>query len=52
MKKARQAIRGWTEHHLNSLHLYCLMVSLGVPRKPALAIAREIEGLGLHRVIY
>lgn len=52
MDKARQAIRGWTEHHLNALHLYCLLVSLGVPRKPALAIAREIESLGWHRAIY
>ena len=52
MDKARRAIRGWTEHHLNALHLYCLMVYLGIPRKTALAIAAALEHHGLHRAIY
>jgi len=35
--------KGFLQHHLNELHVYCRLRSIGLPKKIAKVIARKIS---------
>lgn len=45
------AVKGLIQHHCNAVHVYCLLMKLGLPTKVAFFIARKWQTV-CHRVIY
>ena len=46
-------VKAILQHNLNSLHIYCRLVHIGVAREQARHLAAKIEKLYLyHKVLY
>ena len=46
-------IKALLQHNFNSLHIYCLLVGLGMPRTQARHVAARIEKFYLYsKVLY
>ena len=44
-------MKQFLQHHLNSMHVYCRLVDLGVKRGTAKSIAKKYETV-VHRLLY
>jgi hypothetical protein len=45
-------IKAILQHNLNSLHVYCRLVRVGVARGQARYLAAKIEKFNLYKVLY